>query len=255
VISAKCCAPHIRGIDHTKGGTTARIAVISDIHSNLQALESALAVIDKAKVDEVLCLGDIVGYGANPNECIEVVRKRCTVVVKGNHDLAAVDLSHAGYFTSPGKAAALWTNKVLSTDNRDYLASLPMVKVEGECTLVHASPNAPQEWTYVLSMGIAAEQFKHFQTKFCLIGHTHVPAICGEDLKTFTFKKGQRFLINPGSVGQPRDGNPQLSFGLLDTEAWTYENKRGNYDIAGAEAAILEAGLPGVLAARLGHGL
>ena len=232
-----------------------KIAVLSDIHSNLQALKSALLLVDTIEVDAVYCLGDVVGYGANPNESVEIVRKRCTAVVKGNHDFAAVDLSHAEYFTSPGKVAASWTHKILSPENRDYLANLPMVKVEGECTLVHASPDAPEEWHYVLSMGIAAEQFSHFKTQLCLIGHTHVPAICGEDLKTFIFKKGQRFLLNPGSVGQPRDGNPQFCFGVLDTDAWTYEQQRGEYDIAGAEAAILEAGLPGVLAARLGHGL
>ncbi|MEW6511266.1 MAG: metallophosphoesterase family protein [Bacteroidota bacterium] len=232
-----------------------RIAIISDIHSNLQALKAAFSRIDAEGIKEVYCLGDIVGYGGNPNECVASVRERCSYVVLGNHDLAAIDTTQAEYFTAPGRTAAIWTNGTLATEHRDFLANLPMKCVEDSCTLVHASPDSPGGWQYVLSLQIARRQFDHFTTDLCLIGHTHVPAVCGEDLKTFVFKRGMRFIVNVGSVGQPRDGNPQLSFGILDTEAWTYENIRADYDIEGAAAAILKAGLPPVLAARLSQGL
>ncbi len=205
-------------------------------------------------MDDILCLGDIVGYGANPNECVALVRKHCSTTVKGNHDLAATDLSHADYFTGPGKTAAVWTNKTLTPDNLDYLSTLPMIQTAAGCTIVHASPDAPNEWTYVLSLETAQLQFSHFSTEICFIGHTHVPVVCGENLKTFALKKGMRFIINTGSVGQPRDGNPQLSFGLFDTGEWNYDNVRSDYDIPGAAAAIMNAGLPQVLAARLSHG-
>ena len=237
-----------------KGAPTSRIAVLSDIHANLHALESALAFIDRAHVDDVFCLGDIVGYGANPNECVALVRKHCRATVKGNHDLAATDLVHANYFTAPGKTAAIWTNKTLTQDNFDYLASLPMIQTTAGITLVHSSPDAPHEWHYVLSLETAALQFRHFTTEVCFIGHTHIPIVCGENLKTFMLKKGMKFIINTGSVGQPRDGNPQLSFGIFDDGEWKYENVRAEYDIPGAAAAIVNAGLPQVLATRLSHG-
>lgn len=232
-----------------------RIALLSDIHSNLQALTEAFRLIDEARIDRVFCLGDIVGYGGNPNECAALVRERCAAAVMGNHDIAALDLAKADYFTVPGKLAAAWTNKNLTKESRSFLSSLPMKREEGPCTLVHASPAEPGDWQYVLSLEVAGRQFKHFTTELCFIGHTHVPAICGENLSTFIFKKGMRFIINVGSVGQPRDGNRQLSFGILDTDAWTYENIRADYDAKGAAAAIRAAGLPAILGARLTQGL
>lgn len=232
-----------------------RIAILSDIHSNLQALIKALSTIDELRVDEVHCLGDIVGYGGNPNECVNLVRKRVVKCVLGNHDLASLDTSHAEHFTKHGKIAAEWTHNVLIKENSDYLAKLPY-RLESELlTLVHANPAEPQDWGYITSLEDAEPQFEHFKTPLCFIGHTHIPFLCGDDLKTFLLKKQTRFLVNVGSVGQPRDGNPQLSFGLLDTEAWTYENIRANYDIPGAADAIIENGLPPSLARRLFNGL
>ena len=232
-----------------------KIALISDIHSNLQALLAALSDIDSRGVDKVYCLGDIVGYGGSPNECVDLVRQRASAVVLGNHDLAAVKISDADYFTKPGKIAAEWTNKTLTDENRQFLTALPYTAEVGICTLVHASPKSPSAWQYVSSMDAARAQFPHFKTELCFIGHTHVPALCGEDLKTFKFKKGLRFLINVGSIGQPRDGNPLLSYGILDTDAWTFQNVRLPYDIRGAAEAITSQGLPAVLAKRLSQGL
>lgn len=231
-----------------------RVAVISDIHSNLQALTQAFSVIDERRVDAVYCLGDIVGYGANPNECLELVRKRAKLCVLGNHDMASMDPANAEFFSRPGRIAIEWTHSVLTQENLQFLSSLPLTASAGPCTLVHASPLDPGQWQYVLSLQVARLQFPAFQNQICFIGHTHVPAVCGEDLRTFILKKDKRFLINVGSVGQPRDGNPQLSFGLLDTESWKYENIRAGYDIDKAAQAIRGAGLPSTLATRLYQG-
>lgn len=232
-----------------------KIALISDIHSNLQALNAALSDIDDRRIEQIYCLGDIVGYGGSPNECLDLVRQRVSAVVLGNHDQAAVNPSDADYFTKPGKIAAEWTNKALTEENRQFLTALPFTAERGACTLVHASPKDPRDWEYVSSMDAARVQFAHFTTRICFIGHTHVPALCGEDLKTFKFKKNMRFLINVGSVGQPRDGHPHLSYGIFDTDAWSYENVRIPYDIRAAAEAIMSNGLPAVLAKRLSQGV
>ena len=232
-----------------------KLAVISDIHSNLQALKEALRIIDRIGVDKIYCLGDIVGYGGNPNECVALVRERCSTVLKGNHDLATVDLSHSYFHPEAGRIANAWTSKVLTAENLRYLAWLPFRHVGFDCTFVHASIESPFDWEHVASFEAAARQFPHFTTPVCFVGHTHVPGIIGEDLTTFTLKRGVKILINVGSVGQPRDGNPQLSFGVIDTDAWKYENIRADYDVFGAADAIIKAGLPVALAQRLEHGL
>ena len=232
-----------------------RIAIVSDIHSNLQALTKALELIDGLKVDAIYCLGDIVGYGGNPNECINLVRERISKCVLGNHDLAAVDTSQAEGFTRHGKIAAEWTHGVLTAENTEYLSKLSYRIEIPPATLVHANPSAPELWNYVFSLQDAGPQFERFTTPVCFIGHTHVPSLCGEDLRTFSLTKSVRFLINVGSIGQPRDHNPQLSFGLLDSDAWTYENVRAAYDIQGAAQAILDSGLPRPLAKRLFSGV
>jgi len=228
-----------------------RLAVISDIHSNLQALEEALRIIDHIKVDGIYCLGDVVGYGGNPNECVSLVRDRCAWVMKGNHDLATVDLSHSYFHPEDGKIANAWTARVLKQEYLRYLAWLPFKHIEFDCTFVHASIESPFDWEHVGSIEAAARQFPHFSTQVCFVGHTHVPGIIGEDLQTYTLRKGVKTLINVGSVGQPRDGNPQLSFGIVDTDKWTYQNVRADYDIQGAAEAIIRAGLPLSLARRL----
>ncbi len=232
-----------------------KLAIISDIHSNLQALEEALRLIDRLKVDEIYCLGDIVGYGGNPNECVALVRERCSKVVKGNHDLATVNLSYSDFHPEAGKIANAWTLKVLKAEHRRYLAWLPFKHVGFDCTFVHAAPDSPIDWEHVSSVEAVWRQFQHFSTSVCFVGHTHIPGIIGEDLQTFALRRGIKFFINVGSVGQPRDGNPQLSFGVIDTDAWKYENVRADYDIKGASDAIIRAGLPTILAQRLERGV
>jgi predicted phosphodiesterase len=231
-----------------------RYAILSDIHSNLSALMRALSIIDTLRIDHIYCLGDIVGYGAQPNECVSLIRERATFSVLGNHDLGALDPKEARYFHRYGRIAVEWTNKVLAEENTAYLASLPYKYESDLFTLVHASPKKPQQWNYVMSVERAGLQFPHFNTQYCFIGHTHIPTVCGEDLQTFSFEKDKRFLINVGSIGQPRDGNPMLCFGILDTGKESFETIRAEYDVEQAARSILDAGLPAFLADRLFKG-
>ncbi len=231
-----------------------RIAVISDIHSNLQALTKSLSIIRNLGVDAIYCLGDIVGYGANPNECVELIQRYADHTVLGNHDHASLFTDYAVYLPRDGRKVAVWTNKILTDDNRHFLAGLKYRVDTDLCTLVHASPDKPEFWYYIESLEDAQIQFDHFSKTICFAGHTHVPFICRDDLNAFTLTKTGKFIINPGSVGQPRDGNPQLSFGMLDTDNWEYKNFRFSYDIDGAAGAIRKNKLPKSLAKRLYSG-
>jgi diadenosine tetraphosphatase ApaH/serine/threonine PP2A family protein phosphatase len=232
-----------------------RLAVISDIHSNLPALTRTFEVIDGLSIDRVYCLGDIVGYGASPNECITLVRDRCAAVVKGNHDCGAIGEVPLEHFNTYGRSAIRWTKKHLTKKNSEYLQSLPLLHVEGDVTLAHASPLHPAEWRYIFAWPDAQRSFAAFGTRICFIGHTHIPVIVGEDGSVNVFRDGKRYLINVGSIGQARDGNPRASFGLLDTAAKSFEAMRIDYDIAATAQAILAANLPDYLAQRLFLGI
>jgi predicted phosphodiesterase len=234
-----------------------RIAVISDIHSNLPALEKALSIIKEQSVDTIYCLGDIVGYGSQPNECIDLIREKASLCVLGNHDSAVINSSEIQYLPPEGRIAAEWTLKILTQENRIFLSQLRYKCVSDIATLVHASPKNPENWTYVMDLDEANRQFQYFSTRFCFIGHSHIPFVCGEDLRTMQLTKGStmRFLMNVGSIGQPRDGNPMLSFGILDTDAWSFEIIRAEYDISQAARSIIDAGLPSILAERLFKGM
>jgi diadenosine tetraphosphatase ApaH/serine/threonine PP2A family protein phosphatase len=228
-----------------------RLAIISDIHSNIQALEKVLSAIDNLGIDQIYCLGDIVGYGPFPNECVEIVRKRCTLVIKGNHDSGVTGELELDHFNQFGRSAIIWTQKNISPDNLVFLKGLPLSASENGCTLAHATPHEPESWQYILSWRDAQECFESFGTPLAFIGHTHSPVIIGEDGKINQFRKDCRFLTNVGSVGQPRDGNPKASFCMADTTAWKLEIVRVEYDIEAAAAASLKARLPDFLAQRL----
>jgi len=232
-----------------------RIAILSDIHSNLQALTKALEVIDELGADEIYCLGDIVGYGANPNECVGLVRNRVTKCVLGNHDLAVVDPLTGGYLDKNGKIAAEWTRRILAEEHRNFLAGLPFTVHTEVMTLVHSNPAEPATWRRIETLEDARPQFAHFDTPLCFIGHTHVPFVCGEDLETMEVRRGLKVLVNVGSVGQPRDGEDALSFGVFDDRTWEYRNVRVAYDVGRTAEAIRQAGLPGALADRLTRGV
>lgn len=231
-----------------------RIAVISDIHGNLQALTKSLSIIRNLGIDKLYCLGDIVGYGANPNECVELVRQDADITVLGNHDHAVLYPEYAKYLPSDGKTVALWTSKILTGENRKFLSNLKYRIETDLCTLVHASPDKPEHWNYINSLEDAGTQFEYFDKKICFAGHTHIPFICMDDLQTFKLTKSGRFIINPGSIGQPRDGRSQLSFGFFDTGKWEYKTFRFSYNIDGAAEAIRKNKLPKTLAKRLYSG-
>jgi diadenosine tetraphosphatase ApaH/serine/threonine PP2A family protein phosphatase len=230
-----------------------RVAIISDIHSNLEALQKAFEIIDEKNVDQVICLGDLVGYGANPNECVDLTRKRTRCVLLGNHDQAAFDLSQTEHFNRHARTAAYWTNQTLTQENLEYLKGLPFQHVIDDLTFVHASPKDPDQWEYIFSAHEAKINFESFQTRICFVGHTHTPGIFPEDprMQKSKITRESRYIVNVGSVGQPRDGNWKLSLGLFDTSDWTYELIRSEYDVQAASAKIVAADLPRFLADRL----
>lgn len=240
---------------HVSPAPPVQLAVLSDIHSNLEALERTFQALDERSVDAVVCLGDVVGYNADPAACVDLVRERCAAVVQGNHDVAVADGSGLEALPPDGQEAARHNHAQLSAAQRTYLAERPLTHTVANCTFVHATPQAPADWTRLTAYPAAQEQFDHFDTDVCFIGHTHSPAVMADTLGVFQVRAGHRYLINVGSVGQPRDGTRKLSFGLFDTEAFAYENVRLDYDVAAAARKIRSAeGLPSRLADRLEHG-
>ncbi len=237
------------------------VLVISDIHSNLTALEKVLSVA--GKYDAVWCLGDIVGYGPDPNECIAVVRDLPNLVcVRGNHDAATLGEVDQHTFNHEASIAISWTKRVLSAQSQSYLLQLPETEKMDTVTLVHGSPRNPV-WDYVMDYMTALRMFQFFDTQICMLGHTHVPAFWVENesnskknlVLDFQKKPIQgRVIVNPGSVGQPRDHDPRASFALFDTEKLTWELRRVEYDIESVQQRIKKAGLPWRHAMRLQEG-
>lgn len=240
-----------------------RVLVISDIHANITALK---AVLDAAlPYDTVWCLGDLVGYGPDPNECIELVRSLPDLLcLIGNHDQAALDMIPLSRFNRDAGEVAAWTQQVLTEENKDYIRSLASKISLDQFTLAHGSPNQPV-WEYILDTHSADRSFVAFNTDYCLVGHSHLPLIFYRPPESnFTAKKYiewnqamdllPKMILNPGSVGQPRDRDPRASFALLDIETNTWEMKRAEYDIDQVQQRILDAGLPERQAIRLAAG-
>ncbi len=232
-----------------------RIAILSDIHSNLEALERALQAVDSAGVDGVYCLGDVVGYNADPARCVELVRTHCNDVVRGNHDAAVAHDGPVEALPPDGQEAVRYNRECLSDEQLEYLGTLPLTTTVENCTFVHATPDAPTAWKRLTTYPAAQEQFAHFDTDVCFVGHTHVPAVMGDSLGVLQVRPGHRFLVNVGSVGQPRDQNSKLSMGLFDTDTFEYENVRLSYDVDRAAQKIRDVdALPDRLADRLHEG-
>lgn len=232
-----------------------KLALISDIHSNLHALSAALREIEKHRVDAIYCLGDVVGYGADPGPCVDLVRQNCLGTIMGNHDEAVARELGILHLPRDAQVAARHNRSRLSEDQLAFLAGLPFTQVVGNCTLVHATPRSPQDWVRFDSLPTVKDQFNYFETDFCFVGHTHVPAIVAQRLGVFRVKPGNRYIINVGSVGQPRDESPLLGFVIFDTEAPSHDLIRIPYDIAGAAARIVAEGLPSRLGLRLAKGM
>jgi predicted phosphodiesterase len=242
-----------------------RYLIISDIHANLAALSAVLA--DAGSFDFVWCLGDLVGYGPDPNECIDHLRELPHLSLAGNHDWAALGKLDITNFNSDARIASLWTQSELSPSSVDYLDSLCTNVAEGQFTLAHASPRQPV-WEYVLDPLIAQRNFAHFETPYCLVGHTHIPITFAQidnnpgGCKTLmptngvpmSLKVDGRLILNPGSVGQPRDGNPDTSYALLDSETMTWEQRRVPYAIEITQERMRARDLPVRLIERLEFG-
>ena len=237
-------------------------AILSDLHGNLEALEAVLADLDRVKPASVVCLGDFVGYGASPNECIERLKPRLEEAVIGNHDLAAIGKLALRGFHEDAAAAARWTGAALTPGNRAWLESLPYDRTWRGARLVHATPRAPAAWRYVLSVRDALVEFGGFEERVCFIGHSHFP--CAFDWEEgdaiflrsdeITIEPGHRYLVTVGSVGQPRDGDPRAAWLLLDLEQRFADFRRVPYSITSTQNEMRQARLPPPLAARLALG-
>lgn len=237
-----------------------KYAVISDIHANLEALGSVVAEIDRSGIEDIICLGDIVGYGADPNACVEMVRERNIVSVMGNHDAAACGACEPTHFNPAAREAVLWTRKELTDENSEFLRDLPDREVIDNSLAVHGAISDPDK--YIMSTHDAEPEFPLMDKyNICFFGHTHVGVcyvfenknvreiICSE----LEFTEGMKYMINPGSVGQPRDRDPRASFLLYDNEGRAHY-RRVEYDIERAQEKIIDKGLNKILAERLSYG-
>lgn len=260
-------------VPFSDGLFTMRYLIISDIHANLVALEAVLAAVKKERIDQVWCLGDTVGYGPAPNECVARVRELATICLVGNHDWAALGKLNIDDFNPEARAAIEWTQAQLSDESRAYLDTLEgrLDNVHPEFTLAHASPRHPI-WEYLLYASAAAENFEYFSTRFCLVGHTHKPVIfqrwesdpdapplvnpqpaVNQPLPILQ-AEGVRLILNPGSVGQPRDNNPRAAYAIFDDDEGTFTFHRTPYNVAETQKQMATAGLPERLIERLEWG-
>jgi len=237
-----------------------RVAVVSDIHANLAALEAVLAAIDASPPDEIWCLGDLVGYGARPDECCALVRERATVCLGGNHDLAVRGTIDLRDFSGDAGIAAEWTRSVIEEESLAFLQTLDVQGAAHGVALYHGSARDPV-WEYVLSDDAAAATFMLTDAPTVLVGHSHVALAVSSTLAGGIAPQGTtvdlasaRWLLNPGSVGQPRDGDPRAAYATLDLDAHTASFERVEYDVARTQAEIRAAGLPEALARRLETG-
>jgi len=242
-----------------------RYAILSDIHGNLEAFQAVLKDLEDEGLQKIIYLGDIVGYGANPRECIDLLREKTQAVVAGNHDWGTAGKTDIHKFNSVAQTVIKWTISQLSPDYKDFLAKLPLIRNEIFFIYTHSAPLNPQEWNYIFSDREALRNLKALtQKEVCFIGHSHVPLIfvldqfgelVGNTSPTkISMGERSRFLINTGSVGQPRDGDSRAAYGILDSEKRIFCLRRIKYDVAIAQKKILSAGLPPILAERISKG-
>jgi predicted phosphodiesterase len=239
-----------------------KYGIIADIHANLEALENALNFLETQKVDQILCLGDVIGYNADPVECVRRVREKCSAVIQGNHERMVLGASLFGVRKETLDATE-WTKNKLSPEDLKYVESLPEeAKVGTSILLVHGSPRDKDE--YILSTDVIRDNVmilrqKHPDVKVCFFGHSHYPMVIGppevhtrfHETRTITLDPSRIYLINPGSIGQPRDACPLSSFAVFDEAAWSVTIHRLPYDIAATQKKIIDAGIDKKLAARL----
>ena len=238
-----------------------RYAVIADIHANLEALEVVLADTKEQKCTHYCCVGDVVGYNANPKECLDTIRTMGMPVVKGNHDEYCSSEEELEGFNPHAAEAVNWTRKQLSKEDRQWLRDLKYVRLVASFSMVHSTLDGPQRWGYVFDRLAAAASFTYQNTSVCFFGHTHVPVafvrdnqVRGGTYSKFRVEPGKKYFVNVGAVGQPRDGNPKAGYVVYDLDEGSIELRRLDYDIPKAQKKIVEAGLPQRLADRLALG-
>lgn len=240
-----------------------RLGLISDIHANLEALQSVLLDIEKKKIDVIHCLGDVVGYGSEPSACLSLVNESCKIKLIGNHDHAALGASSTEDYSPVAKVAAKWTKEVLTDKDMSIIETFVDEQILDDAHLVHASPYEPLKFHYILSAQDAVQAFQHSKRGVCFVGHTHVPMIFTENPNglprqkighSFVPDTDSRYLINIGSVGQPRDNDPRASYVIFDTKTGDVEYHRVEYDIKVTQEKMGQAKLPEMLIERLAVG-
>jgi predicted phosphodiesterase len=238
-----------------------KYAIIADIHANLEALKVVLEDASQLQATHYACLGDVVGYNANPKECLDIIREKNIPCVMGNHDeYCSADLELEGF--NPHAAEAVnWTRQQLSPADREWLRNLKYQRLAANFTMVHATLDAPKRWGYVFDKLAAAASFTYQNTPICFFGHTHVPVafirdsvVRGGTYSKFKIEPGRKYFVNVGSVGQSRDGVPKATYVIYDVDEGSIELRRLDYDMATTQAKIRAAGLPERLAERLTHG-
>jgi predicted phosphodiesterase len=238
-----------------------KYAIIADIHSNLEALNVVLKDAKEQNCTNFVCLGDIVGYNANPKECLDIIRSMNIPCIKGNHDEYVANDAHLEGFNPHAAEAVNWTRNQLTEDDRKWLRELKLTRMIGNFTIVHATLDGPQRWGYVFDKLAAASSFTYQNTPVCFFGHTHIPlafirdsVVRGGTYSKFKIEPGKKYFVNVGSVGQPRDGDPRAGYVIYDTNEGTIELRRLEYDISLTQNKVRAAGLPPRLAERLAHG-
>ena len=238
-----------------------RFAIFSDIHANLEALEAVLADAHERKCTDFVCLGDVVGYNANPHECVERVRAMDCPIVKGNHDEQASLIESSRDFNEMAEQAIQWTRDHLTEEDKEWLRGLLLQRPVHDFTIVHATLDTPEQWGYVFNNLDAAASFTYQQTTVCFFGHTHVPmAFIRDDgvhrmrIEQLRIEPTKKYFINVGSVGQPRDADWHAAYCVYDIDNNIVEQRRVKYDLEAAQKKIIDAGLPRLLAERLAIG-
>jgi predicted phosphodiesterase len=238
-----------------------RFAIFSDIHANLEAMEAVFQDAEGRNVTHYVCLGDVVGYNANPHECVQRIREMECPIVKGNHDEQASLEESSRDFNELAEHAIEWTRENLTTEDKQWLRNLRLQRQVRDFTIVHATLDTPEQWGYVFNTLDAGASFTYQHTTVCFFGHTHVPMafIRDDGVRRITFEQiridsGRKYFINAGSTGQPRDGDWRAAYCIYDSEKNVVELHRVKYDLASAQSKIIKAGLPRLLAERLGLG-
>ncbi len=240
-----------------------RIAIISDVHANLEALTAVMQDIEKSNIERVFFLGDAVGYGADPNKCIRLICDVCEIKLLGNHDYVAMGLEGPDQFNLVAKESIVWTLKELRHKSIERLSDFEMEATFLDYYMTHASPERPSEWNYLFCEDDASRGFEQFTQSVCFIGHSHIPGvyvmrpdgtIASQPAESFTANPDSRYIVNVGSVGQPRDGNKDAGYVIVDTDMATFEFRRVSYDLTAAQKKMRKAQLPEFLITRLESG-